>query len=467
MTGTDKKIVVLFVVATIFIFFRLYNLENPFSTNGIDEGIHLLQAKMMGDGYNFYRDLGGDQAPIAIMVLSLIKGDVMSARYLSFFLFLAATFSSFLIASHLKNMKAGAFTVLMLAMDFTLLRESRLASLDLFSASLLCISALFFIRYIDDRNWGNVAVASLFLSLSCLAKMIAVPFAFLVTMAFLYDAAKKKNFVHISVYGLFSILPFLLLLLVFTPQELINGMLLRQTGRGFDMGTKLSFLLFIGPSFIYLLSIKRWDLKNRKVALLVMWFLSIFIFLMFQGRTSQHHFAYIAFPAAIMAAVVLSDMPENILKGKALLAAFVAVNAVLSSSLVLTAPHDISYDVADEIYSITPPGSMIIAGNPLVSVLADRDCPPNLTNLAYYHSPPTEPSDIIYWIENGEVEALVLYWHLSDMDEVREYINRSKDYVLYRTVEGRGQILFDGLIPHFSEDRYIIYVKKQLVEPGP
>ncbi|HHH77717.1 MAG TPA: hypothetical protein ENL18_00700 [Thermoplasmatales archaeon] len=102
-----------------------------------------------------------------------------------------------------------------------------------------------------------------------------------------------------------------------------------------------------------------------------------------------------------------------------------------------------------------------------MNVLANRDCPPNLTNLAYHHQPPTEPSDIIYWLKNGDVKAVVIYWHLSDMDEVREYLNRSRDYILYGTIEGRGQILFNGFVPEFSEDRYVIYVKRQLFEPGP
>ncbi|MEA2053541.1 MAG: hypothetical protein U9O96_00250 [Candidatus Thermoplasmatota archaeon] len=163
MISASKKILILFVVALAFIFFRIYNIENPFSTNGIDEGIHLLQAKMVGEGYNLYGDLGGDQAPLVIMIFSAFKGNVMISRYLSFFLFLASSLSSFLIASHLRDKRAGVFTVLVLALDFTLLRESRLASLDLFSASLLCISALFFILYIDKKNWKNIVPASFFL----------------------------------------------------------------------------------------------------------------------------------------------------------------------------------------------------------------------------------------------------------------------------------------------------------------
>ncbi len=466
MTGGNKKIIVLFVIALFFIFFRLYNMGNPFSTNGIDEGIHLVQARMVGEGYNLYRDLGGDQAPLAILTFSLIKGNVMAARYLSFSLFLIATFSSFFIASHLRNKKAGVFAVLMLAMDFTLLRESRLASLDMFSASLLCVSALFFIMYLDNNDWRFVAFSSLFLSLSCLSKMIAAPFAFLLTVAFFYEAIKKKKFFHFSMYVIFFTLPFLFMLLAFTPQELMNGMLFRQMSRGFNASTKLSFLLFIGPSFIYLLSLRKWDLRNKKVAFIVLWLSSLLLFIMLQGRTFQHHFAYVVFPAAILTSVVLADMPERSLKKNALLISFIAVNVFLSSFLVVTAPHDMAYDVASDIDRVTPPGSVVISGNPLVNVLADRDCPPNLTNLAYYHNLSAEPSDVIYWLEYGDVKAVVLYWHLADMDEIRTYLEES-NYTLYRTVEGRGQILFDGVIPKFSEDRYTIYVQKQLLEPSP
>ncbi|MCD6299181.1 MAG: glycosyltransferase family 39 protein [Thermoplasmata archaeon] len=467
MSGKDRNTLVLFVLALVFIFIRLYNIENPFSTNGIDEGIHLIQAKMVGQGYNLYSELGGDQAPLAILVFSVLKGNVMASRLLSFSLFLVGVSSSFLIVSRLRGRRAGVLAMLVLAMDFTLLRESRLASLDLFSASLLSISALFFIIYMDCRKWEYVAVASLFLSMSCLSKMIAAPFAFLVTIAFLYKMLKDRNFIHLSVYAISFAIPVVLLMLAFTPQELLDGILFRQAGRGFDIYSKLSILLFIGPGFIYLVSLKRWNLKDRKVVFIILWLLSILVFVMIQGRTFQHHFAYVSFPAAILASVVISDLPDRNLKKRALISSFIAVNALISVSLIATAPHDMSYDVAAEIDSITPPGSLVISGNPLVNVLANRDCPPNLTNLAYHHQPPTEPSDIIYWLKNGDVKAVVIYWHLSDMDEVREYLNRSRDYILYGTIEGRGQILFNGFVPEFSEDRYVIYVKRQLFEPGP
>jgi len=466
MTGADKKITALFVIALIFIFFRLYNIQNPFSTNGVDEGIHLLQAKMVSNGYNLYSELGGDQAPLAILTFSIFKGDVMAARYLSFSLFLVAAFSSFLISLHLKNRKAGVLTVLILALDFTLLRESRLASLDLFSASLLSISALFFTLYIDDKKVMNVALASLFLSMSCLSKMIAAPFAFIVTLIFLYSTLKERNFLHVSAYIVFFVLPFIPLLFIFTPQELMEGMLLRQMSRGFDIASKLSFLLFIAPSFIYLISIKKWDLSNKKIAFLITWLLSLLIFLMIQGRTSQHHFAYVVFPAAILTSIVLCDIGKSF-KGKALLASFVALNAVLSSSMLLTAPHDLAYDVADEIEGMVPGEYIVISGNPIVNVLADRGAPPNLTNLAYYHCPLTSSSDVIYWLEKGNVGAVVLYWHLADMDEVRQYLNESGNYTLYKVIKGKGQILFYGIKPKFSGDRYVVYVKKQLLEPGP
>ncbi|RLF63526.1 MAG: hypothetical protein DRN33_03955 [Thermoplasmata archaeon] len=467
MTGNDKKIAILFVIAISFIFLRIYNIQNPFSTNGVDEGIHLIQAKMVSSGYNLYSDLGGDQAPLAILSFAALGGDVMAARYLSFSLFLIAAFSSFLISVRIKNRNTGVLTVLILALDFTLLRESRLASLDLFSASLLSISALFFILYIDDRKVANIALASFFLSISCLSKMIAAPFAIIVTLLFFYLSVKERRYVHIISYAIFFAIPFLLLLFMFTPQELIEGILLRQANRGFDIFSKLSFLLFIGPGFIYLISVKKWDIKNRKIAFLIIWLASLLIFIMIQGRTLHHHFVYIVFPAAILSSIALSELPENSLKGRTLLTSFIVINAALSASLILTAPHDLAYEVADEVEAIVPGDYMVISGNPLVNVLTGREPPPNLTNLAYYHCPQTEPSDVIYWIEKGNVGAVVFYWHLADMDEVREYLNESGNYVMYKIVEGKGQILFDGIMPGFSEDRYVIYVKKELLKPGP
>ncbi|RKX96032.1 MAG: hypothetical protein DRP55_10040, partial [Spirochaetes bacterium] len=119
----------------------------------------------------------------------------------------------------------------------------------------------------------------------------------------------------------------------------------------------------------------------------------------------------------------------------------------------------ISYDVAGEVENITDKNEYVISGNPIVNVLANRAAPPNLTNLAKYHYPETTLGDIIYWLEKNETRVIVLYYHLSEIKGLKEYLDNSSHWQHYKRIEGRGQILFNGLIPEFSRDVYDIYVK--------
>lgn len=457
MTARQKKLLVLGAIALAFMLFRLYHLEQPFSTNGIDEGVHLLQAHMTADGYSLYGELNGDQAPLAILTFSLFEGAVLPSRLLSFLLFAAATAAAGVIAWRLKNRQAGMMTVLLLSLDFTLLRESRLASLDLFSAALLCMAGLLFVLYLERPGWTYATAGGLLLSLSCLSKLMAAPCALIITVAAAWYAVKHRRERDFAVYVLAGALPAVAMLFLFSPEALLNGVLLRQLHRGADWSTKASLLLFIGPSFVYLLALRRWNLRDRRIALVVLWLLSLLVFILLQGRTFQHHFAYVAFPAAVLAGVVLGDWSLDARKLKAVLGSFVAINAVLMISLIGTAPPDLSYEVADRVAAMTDGDAWVLSGNPLVNVLANRNAPPNLTNLARHHYPPTTTSNITYWLERGRVEVVVLYYHLAEMPGVASYLNRSGDYEKVAVIEGRGQILFEGITPHFSTDRYVVY----------
>ncbi len=449
---SKNRILVAAAIILLITSLRLYNVENPFSTNGIDEGIHLLQSKMVAEGYNYYDDLNGDQAPLAILVFSLFHGNVMACRYLSITLFLISALFLFLMTRRF-GMDVAILSLLIISLDFTLFRESRLASLDLFSASLLTISFYFFMRYLDASSLFHLIPASLLMSLSILSKIIPV---FMVAFVFIYFFIIKRKWRDMMVASIFLLIPLLLLLTLFTIPQLVEGIILRQGHRGFDFYSKASILLFIASSFIYLVSLKKWDTKNERILILVAWVLLILVPLMIQGRTSQHHFVYISPPLAILSSLAIREKYE---KRKTLLSIFVIFNIFLAMFFVFTAPHDISYDVAGEVENITDKNEYVISGNPIVNVLANRAAPPNLTNLAKYHYPETTLGDIIYWLEKNETRVIVLYYHLSEIKGLKEYLDNSSHWQHYKRIEGRGQILFNGLIPEFSRDVYDIYVK--------
>jgi len=445
-----NKIIILIFIFSIAI--RAYNIENPFSTNGIDEGIHLLQAKMINEGYDYYEDLNGDQSPLAILIFSIFAGNVMICRYISYSIFLISTLFLFLIVK--KFGKNIAFTsLLIISLDFTLFRESRLASLDLFSASMLCFSSFFFMNYIEKKGTINIVLSALFLSFSILSKIIP---SFLVIFILFYIFIFKRRIKHGIFYIISFLIPFIFILVIFSPDKLIEGILLKQVHRGFDLYSKLSIFVFISSCFIYLFSIKKWNIKNEKIMYMLAWVAFISLPLLFQGRTFQHHFVYISYPLAVLSSIVLHEKWN---KRKIILTIFVIFNLFLAVFFVFSAPHDLAYDVGDEIEKITGKKDVVISGNPIVNVIANRLAPPNLTNLARYHYPPTTLNDIIYWLKKNETMIIVLYYHLYEIDGLKEYLENSTKWHFYKKVEGRGQILFNGIKPEFSKDRYEIYVK--------
>jgi len=441
------SLVLLFSIGT-----KCYQLGDVFSSNGIDEGIHLLQAKMMAEGYNYYSDLEGDQPPLALLVYSLFNGDIIPCRAISIALFLISLVCIFGIASLFRR-KAALLSVVLIALDFMLWRESRLASLDMFSAVLLCAASYFFIIYLEKEGLLTLGIAGTLFSLSLMTKLIPV---FLVIFALSWIIYQKKMAATI-IFLSCLVIPVLFLLFLYTPEELITGVLLRQMHRSVDIYLKLSLFLFLGVNFVYLLAFRRWDLRDKKIRYLVAWILLILGPIMIQGLTAPHHFIYISYPFAVLASVAMVR-GWNIRK-QTLMATFIVFSVLLTSFLICTAPSDLPYHTADKIAEITTPESLVISGNPIVNVMADRNAPPNLTNLAYHHYPPTTADKVIYWLQNEQVHVIVLYYRLAYMDDLKSYLRSSENWKLVDVVTGRGELIFHGYELQFARDKYEIYLK--------
>jgi 4-amino-4-deoxy-L-arabinose transferase-like glycosyltransferase len=254
------------------------------------------------------------------------------------------------------------------------------------------------------------------------------------------------------------VVPALALLMVFTPSELINGILLRQANRGFDWYSKGSIILFFLSGIFYFYAFRKWSLKDERIQYILLWAILLFVPIVLQGRTSQHQLAYCAYPFAILAAKAFNDSHID-KKRHILLAVFITVNMSLAGFFIATAPTDLSYSVADIIEDLTDSEDMVISGNPLTTVLANRISPPNLTNVAEFHYPATTAEDIIYWLKQNTTKIIVLYFYLSELPEISSYLANQSEWQLHDRVQGKGQILFENLTPAFSNDTYLIYIR--------
>ncbi|MFO8133301.1 MAG: phospholipid carrier-dependent glycosyltransferase [Thermoplasmatota archaeon] len=455
MTPRQKKLFVLAVVVSLCIALRLYHIDQAFSTNGVDEGIHLLQAKMMAGGHGYYGMLEGDQPPLTLLTYALFNGAVVPCRLVSVGMFLGALAAVYYIGAWF-NRNVAVVAVVLVSLDFMLLRESRLASLDMFSASLLCIGSCFFVAYEQRRRGWLAAGAGLFFSLALLSKLVPAFVVLFAVAVLLYWY--REHWRHLLLFFAGLLLPALLLLLAYTPSELVHGMLLRQADRPFDLYGKWSLFLFLGMNFIYLSTFRRWNLRDRRVRYLLAWILLIVVPVMVQGMTAPHHFVYVSFPFAVLTAVVLVRGWN--MRKKTLLAGFIAFALGISLFFTATAPPSLADDTADVIAEQTPDDALVVAGNPLVNVLADRSAPHNLTNVARFHYPPTTADKVLFWLNSSEVQAVVLYYHLANLPEVEQYLERNDGWHKQEVITGRGEFSFDGYTPGFSRDTYTIYLRR-------
>ncbi len=111
---------------------------------------------------------------------------------------------------------------------------------------------------------------------------------------------------------------------------------------------------------------------------------------------------------------------------------FILLTAGSNIAFVLYTDEPIEYTVAMEVKDLTDDGDMVISGDPLVSLYANRDQPPEATNLAIVRYPPIDPVDLINYTWDYDVRVVILTYNLTGwtdyVDFVREYYDFHKGY---------------------------------------
>ena len=106
------------------------------------------------------------------------------------------------------------------------------------------------------------------------------------------------------------------------------------------------------------------------------------------------------------------------------------VNYVLSGSTKKALVSEVSprkpvLEIAKEVRELTNEGEFILSGDPRVTVLADRLCPPWLTDLAYYRPDKLQTTDLIEACETYSIRLIVLAFWLANLAEFREFVELS------------------------------------------
>jgi 4-amino-4-deoxy-L-arabinose transferase-like glycosyltransferase len=444
----------LVLVLAIAAFLRFYNIGWSFSNNGVDEGIMLERSRMVSQGFGLYTELPCDQAPLAFIIGSVFDGNVVVLRALTAGLSLVAIAACMLASKKQQGNVAMLVTGGLLAMDFALLRESRLFSLDGISTSFLALSLPMFLHYLRKESRIALILAGLLVGMSTASKLFGgvallgmLVFMFLQLSLFRKEKSPSRTVTDISIFLAAAAAPLAVLFAILGPSDMLSGMLFDQGHRGFDLAMKLSIPAFFGLNLAYALPLvyarRMWAHSKEARFLLILTLVLLADFIL-QPLVFLHHMVLMSPGLAILTGMLISRKVEDIKgqstgsmsandrkKGASEFHVFLAVllvGIVMSGGLagyglfVQDKPSQQTY--AEKIATWTTPGDWIISGDPLITSYAERLTPPDLVNVGTRVYPELTVSEVESAVVEYNVSVFVLCYRFfeSDMDGLAPFL---------------------------------------------
>jgi len=443
--GTDRRraLIAAALILALASFLRLYHIGWSFSSNGVDEGIMLERSLMVSHGYQLYSDIPSDQAPLAFYVGALLDGNVLALRSFVAVLSILAIAVSMIAAKRLTGNNGMLITGLLLAVDFALLRESRLFSLDAISSSFLALSLLPFLVYVRSGSRAMLLASGLMIGLSTSSKLLGVlgllgMLLFMILEMRSKSEPKRRKVLDIIMLVAISAIPVALFMVALGPRDMIRGMVFDQGHRSFEIGLKLSILGFFAVNIAYLLPLvnarSMWKERPEYRFLLALSFV-LLAFMVFQPLTFLHHLVMLSPPFAILAGAFISSAfehkkksSETIIKSVVTKRAVVSANQIIAMAVIgiLVSTGLGAYGLAAQgrpiqehyarlIQQHSSPTQWVVSGDPLMVSLADRLTPPGLVNVAYRQYPDLTEQELESEIINYSVTVVVVCYRLNDM----------------------------------------------------
>jgi len=433
---------------------RLVNIEWSFSNNGIDEGIMLERSLLIGRGFSLYSEIPCDQAPFWLLTGSLLEGDVLNSRLmnslLSMLAILACMWSARRIGGDISMLICG----LLLAVDFALVRESRLFSLDAASSFFLAFSLPFLVSYAKNGDRLLLLMGSAMIGLSAASKLHGGVAVFGLLMFILLEGKRAGRGLRASspdmcasVLG--AVLPIVAMMLLLGPQEMLDGMIFDQAGREFEPFLKLSILAFFGTNLAYLLPLilirRMWSAgpENRLILLVS---LMMTAYLVLQPLLFYHHMVMLSPFLAVLAGSLVSmaraemsssdrEKPEK-LRGQRIsprtLMTVVLAGVIISSGFVgygLVAQQETAQSyISKRLADLADEGDYVISGDPIIAAYAGLPVPPDVVNVAFRMYPDLTLETIEKALGEYPVVAVVVCYRLNELGGLTELLE-SEDFV--------------------------------------
>lgn len=442
-----RLLVAMLLVFALAAFLRLYNIGWSFSNNGVDEGIMLMRARMLSEGFELYSEIPCDQAPLALLMAGALDGDVLASRIMSAVLSIAAIAACMEAAKRARGETAMLVTGLVLAVDFAFLKESRLFSLDGMSAYFLAFSLVPLVAYVRSGSRLMLAAAALLLGLSAASKLYGAVAVLGVLVYMLVEAMAerkrelpaRRKLIDGALLIVTSILPMAMLMAMLGPSDMLEGMVFDQGHREFDLVMKLSVPLFFGFTIAYVLPFAymrfMWmRLPETRVLLVIS--AALLANFVFQPLAFLHNMVLLSPPLAVLVGLLaaerfepekrvihkenMRDVTENRIRPGQWVPAFILVGIVISAGAAaygLTVQGKSPQQVyGEKIASWTAEDDWIISGDPLIAAYAERNVPLSMVNMGTRIYPEITLQDVKDALEAHGVEVVVICYRLFEED---------------------------------------------------
>jgi 4-amino-4-deoxy-L-arabinose transferase-like glycosyltransferase len=366
---------------------------------------------------------------------------------------------SMIAAKRLTGNNGMLITGLLLAVDFALLRESRLFSLDAISSSFLALSLLPFLVYIKSGNRPMLLASGLMVGLSSASKLLGVlgllgMLLFMVLEMRSKSEPRRRKILDILMLVVVSAIPLGLFMVALGPGDMIQGMVFDQGHRSFEIGLKLSILGYFAVNIAYLLPLvsarTMWKERPEYRFLLTLAFV-LLAFMVLQPLTFFHQLVLLSPPLAILAGALVSSALEHKKKSsETIIKLVVTKRAVVSANQIIALAvigilvstglgayglavqgRSLQEHYASLIQQHSNPTQWVVSGDPLMASLANRLTPPELVNVAYRQYPDLTEQELEYWINYYNVTVVVVCYRLNDMPGLPAFLMANGYHVPY------------------------------------
>ncbi len=343
-------------------------------------------------------------------------------------------------------------------------------------------------------------LTGIFLSISAMTKLFAVVPVLFTGIFLLYFQMKMPRdrwvIFHLIVLAISTLLSTLFLLSVFGFGRTLDGILLDSIDRpSMGLTERMTTLLYVlgtmsFPLVFFVLSIRNmWkDERNR-----AMIFISVplLLFLIVQPTIWDHYFMMYLPLVCILGGIGFSQVLDRSpirkkgvetdgsrLEPMGLLVVisvsiFVVISGGLNAYMLLSTDENIEHRIAEDIKGITSGDDLVISGDPIIPLYADRDQPPGATNLAQVRFPELGDDVLLNITAEENVNVVILCYNLVSYKDYADFIVENFEFFrgyqrpdTVTEVEGQVQLHINTFKVYIRPEGMDEYTMKEIYFEG-